>query len=116
MISYENVNNYSYNFRGEEYKMENEKIINELSRIYKIFGDPTRIKILQIKLKKEVCVQDISNRINMTHSAVSHQLSILKDARLVKSNKLGKLVYYSLDDEHVKKILDVGIEHVKERN
>ena len=96
--------------------MENEQIINNLARIYKIFGDATRIKILYVMFEKEVCVQDIANKINMTQSAVSHQLSILKDARLVKARKEGKIVYYSLDDEHVKKILDVGMEHIKERS
>ena len=96
--------------------MKNEKIVNDLARIYKIFGDSTRIKILHVMFEKEVCVQDIANTINMTQSAVSHQLSILKDARFVKARKEGKVVYYSLDDDHVKKILDVGIERVKERS
>lgn len=96
--------------------MENEEIVNNLAKTYKIFGDSTRIKILYAMFEDEVCVQEIANRINMTQSAVSHQLSILKNARLVKSKKEGKVVYYSLDDEHVKKILDVGIEHVKERS
>ena len=95
--------------------MENERVVNDLARIYKIFGDSTRIKILYVMFEKEVCVQDIANTINMTQSAVSHQLSILKAASLVKARKEGKVVYYSLDDDHVKKILDVGIEHVKER-
>ena len=95
--------------------MNNEEIITELERTFKIFGDSTRIKILYTMFEKELCVQDIAGKINMTQSAVSHQLSILKGARLVKSRKDGKIVYYSLDDDHVKKILDVGVEHVSER-
>lgn len=96
--------------------MKNEEIINELARTFKIFGDVTRIKILYTMFNEELCVQDIAKKIDMTQSAVSHQLSILKAARLVKSRKEGKIVYYSLDDEHVKKILDVGEEHVQERS
>ncbi len=94
--------------------MKDEKIINNVARTFKIFGDSTRIKILYTMFENEVCVQEIANKISMTQSAVSHQLSILKDARLVKSRKEGKIVYYSLDDDHVKKILGVGIEHVEE--
>ena len=94
--------------------MKDEKIINNVARTFKIFGDSTRIKILYTMFENEVCVQEIANKISMTQSAVSHQLSILKDARLVKSRKAGKIVYYSLDDDHVKKILGVGIEHVEE--
>lgn len=95
--------------------MKNEDIIIELERTFKIFGDTTRIKILYAMFESELCVQDIANRIGMTQSAVSHQLSILKGARLVKSRKEGKVVYYSLDDEHVKKLLAVCKEHIVER-
>ena len=95
--------------------MINEKYINDLSRTFKIFGDSTRIKIMYNIFDTELCVQEISLKINMTQSAVSHQLSILKDARLVKGVKKGKEVYYSLDDGHVKKLLAVCEEHIKER-
>lgn len=95
--------------------MKSEEIITELERTFKIFGDSTRIKILYTMFDREFCVQDIADRIGMTQSAVSHQLSILKGARLVKPRKNGKIVYYSLDDDHVKKILDVGVDHVSER-
>lgn len=95
--------------------MKNEEIITELERTFKIFGDSTRIKILYTMFDRELCVQDIADKIGMTQSAVSHQLSILKGARLVKPRKNGKIVYYSLDDDHVKKILDVGVDHVSER-
>lgn len=96
--------------------MITEDLINKLSRTFKIFGDSTRIKILYTMFDKELCVQDIAKEINMTQSAVSHQLSILKDARLVSATKVGKEVYYSLDDNHVKSILDVGLNHVEERS
>ena len=95
--------------------MINEKYVDDLSRTFKIFGDSTRIKIMYNIFDTELCVQDIALNINMTQSAVSHQLSILKDARLVKGIKKGKEVYYSLDDEHVKKLLAVCEEHIKER-
>ena len=94
--------------------MINEKYINDLSRTFKIFGDSTRIKIMYNIFDTELCVQEISLKINMTQSAVSHQLSILKDARLVKGVKKGKEVYYSLDDDHVKKIFELGCEHINE--
>ena len=95
--------------------MINEKYINDLSRTFEIYGDSTRIKIMYNIFDTELCVQEISLKINMTQSAVSHQLSILKDARLVKGVKKGKEVYYSLDDDHVKKLLAVCEEHIKER-
>lgn len=95
--------------------MESKKTIENLARTFKIFGDSTRIKIMYTMLDKEICVQEIAKTLEMTQSAISHQLSILKGARLIKSRKDGKEVYYSLDDEHVKRILDVGVDHVEER-
>ena len=95
--------------------MISDEDINELSRTFKLFGDNTRIKIMYTMFNNEICVQDIALRINMTQSAVSHQLSVLKDARLVKYIKRGKEVYYSLADDHVKKLLAVCEEHIKER-
>lgn len=90
-------------------------LIAEVADLFKIFGDSTRIKILNTMLNSKICVTDIAESINMTQSAISHQLRILKQANLVKSQKEGKEVYYSLDDEHVKSILDIGTEHVVER-
>ena len=87
----------------------------DLSELFKIFGDSTRIKIINTLLDEELCVNDISNRINATQSAVSHQLRILKSSKLVKYRKEGNLTYYSLDDDHVKKLLAVCEEHIKER-
>ncbi len=93
----------------------NDKIISLLADAFKIFGDSTRIKILYSIYDSELCVYDIANSINMTQSAVSHQLSILKNARLVKSRKEGKTVFYSLDDSHIKSILNVGLNHIEEK-
>ena len=91
------------------------KIYNELAEFYKSFADGTRLKILSILDKVErMCVNDISVSLNMTKSAISHQLSYLKDCHLVKCEKLGKVVFYSLADEHVKDILEKGIEHLQE--
>ena len=83
-----------------------------LSKLFKVFGDPTRIKILWALNVYELCVLDICEVLGMTKSAVSHQLSTLKEAKLVKSRREGKEVYYSLDDEHVKEIFETGIVHV----
>lgn len=95
--------------------MENHKdIYNDLADLFKLMGDPTRIKILFCLSKKEMCVLDIAELIGMTHSAVSHQLANLKSSRMVKAIKRGKEVYYSLDDDHIEKLFDLAIEHVKE--
>lgn len=91
--------------------LENNKI-TLLSKLFKVFGDPTRIKILWALNVYELCVFDICEVLGMTKSAVSHQLSTLKEAKLVKSRREGKEVYYSLDDEHVKEIFETGIVHV----
>jgi len=88
--------------------------IDDLADLFKIFGDQTRIKILMVLSENESCVNDISESLKMTISAVSHQLRILKQFRLVKSRREGKSIYYSLDDEHVQLILDKGIEHICE--
>ena len=86
----------------------------DLAEFFKIFGDSTRIKILYVLFESEMCVCDIAQVLNMTVSAISHQLRILKQARLVKFRKEGKSVFYSLSDDHIKKILDNGIEHINE--
>lgn len=85
-----------------------------LAELFKVFGDPTRIKILCALFESEMCVCDISYLLNMTMSAISHQLRVLKQARLVKYRKEGKSIFYSLDDEHVKHIFDQGLIHVNE--
>lgn len=93
--------------------MDDDKII-DLSELFKIFGDSTRIKIINVLLDKELCVGDIATIINVSQSAVSHQLRILKSSKLVKYKKIGKEVYYSLADDHVEKIFKIGCEHVNE--
>ena len=85
-----------------------------LADLFKIFGDPTRIKIINCLFAKELCVNDIAESINVSQSAVSHQLRILKQAKLVKYRKEKQTTYYSLSDEHVEKIFKMGCEHIDE--
>ena len=86
----------------------------ELAEFFKIFGDSTRIKILNALITESMCVCDIAALLNMTHSAISHQLKILKQAKIVKYKKQGKIVYYMLDDEHIEQIFKRGVEHIEE--
>lgn len=88
----------------------------DLAELFKIFGDPTRIRILYAMLDTERCVNDIAGLLQMSQSSVSHQLRILKSSKLVKSRREGKSIFYSLDDEHVSSILSMGMEHVMEEN
>lgn len=87
----------------------------DLADFYKIFGDTTRVKILYALDKSELCVCDISALLGMSVSAVSHQLRALRDSDLVRTKRDGKIVYYSLADEHVKSILECGLEHIEEK-
>jgi len=80
---------------------------------FKLLGDPTRLKILHALSKRELCVCDISAVVQMGQSAVSHQLRLLRSSRLVKYRKEGKMVWYSLDDEHINSLLQQGIEHIR---
>ncbi|QCX34184.1 helix-turn-helix transcriptional regulator [Caloramator sp. E03] len=96
-------------------KMPNEETLYDLAEFFKVFGDSTRIKIMCALFEEEMCVCDIAALLNMTQSAVSHQLRVLKQSRLVKYRKEGKVVYYSLDDEHIKDIFKEGLEHINER-
>ena len=82
---------------------------------FKILGDSTRIKILSALFQSEMCVCDIAALLGMTQSAISHQLRVLKQGRLVKHRKDGKVVYYSLDDDHIKHIIDQGLTHISEK-
>lgn len=93
---------------------ENENLTEDLSELFKVFGDPTRIKILFVLFESELCVYDLAQILNMTQSAISHQLKILKQNRLVKGRRDGKRIFYSLSDEHVRSILAQGLEHVEE--
>lgn len=95
-------------------KMPGEERLYDLAELFKVFGDTTRIKILWALAESEMCVCDIAVLLNMTQSAISHQLRILKQARLVRQRKSGKIVFYSLDDEHVAKIFEQGMTHISE--
>ena len=91
---------------------KSDKVINEVASFFKIVGDPTRTKILSILDKNELCVCDIANLLNMTKSSISHQLKTLKEASIVKCNRVGKEVYYTLDDEHVSEVFEVALYHI----
>lgn len=95
--------------------MPKEETLYNLAELFKVFGDSTRVKILRALDEAEMCVCDIAVLLNMTQSAISHQLRVLKQARLVKNRKDGKVVYYSLDDEHVKEIFNQGLTHINEK-
>lgn len=95
-------------------QLENDDVIIDLADFFKIFGDSTRLKILLALAKSELCVCDIASLLNMTISAVSHQLKLLRESNLVKTKRSGKVVYYSLADEHVAEIIECGLEHVLE--
>ena len=91
-----------------------EETLYQLAELFKVFGDSTRIRILHALSQNELCVQDIADNLNMTQSAISHQLRILKQAALVKFRRDGKTIYYSLADDHVASIMKQGLEHVCE--
>ncbi len=91
-----------------------DEILYDLAELFKVFGDSTRIKILYSMFENELCVNDIAKLLNLSQSSVSHQLRILKSSKLVKFRRDGKSVYYSLDDEHVRAIISMGMEHVEE--
>ncbi|MBB6715320.1 ArsR/SmtB family transcription factor [Clostridium gasigenes] len=91
-----------------------EETLYDLAELFKVFGDSTRIKILCALFEAEMCVCDIANLLNMTQSAISHQLRVLKSNRLVKYRRDGKVIYYSLDDDHIKHIFDAGLSHITE--
>lgn len=95
-------------------KMPSEDVLYDLAELFKVFGDSTRMRILSALLHSELCVCDLANLLNMTKSAVSHQLRILRQTKLVRFRRSGKEVYYSLADGHITEILDMGLEHLAE--
>ena len=95
-------------------KMPDESELYELADLFKVFGDSTRIRILFVLFESEVCVCDLAEALNMNQSAVSHQLRILKQAKLVTGRREGKSVFYALADDHVRSIIDQGREHIEE--
>lgn len=123
------MNNYSYDKgRGEtsmahdhsellkkiKKDMPEDELLQDLGDLFKVFGDTTRIKIMYALYEGEMCVCAISELLNMTQSAISHQLKTLKDANLVSARRDGKEIYYSLSDDHVKSIIAEGYEHITE--
>ena len=91
-----------------------DETLYDLAEFFKVFGDSTRIKIIYALFKSEMCVCDLAALLNVSQSAISHQLRTLKGARLVRFRREGKVVYYSLDDEHIKHIFDEGLRHITE--
>ena len=95
-------------------KLPVEDEMYDLAELFKCFGDSTRIRILCVLLENEYCVGDIAEALNMTQSAVSHQLKFLKQAKLIAGKREGKQILYSLADEHVRSIINIGLEHIEE--
>ncbi len=94
--------------------MPDEEMLYDLAELYKVFGDSTRIKILYALFESEMCVCDIAQLLRMTQSAISHQLRVLKQSKLVKFRREGKTIFYSLADDHVRTIIGMGMEHLCE--
>ena len=92
----------------------NENTLYDLADLFKVFGDSTRLRILCVLMEQEICVADLADTLEMTQSAISHQLRTLKQSKLVKARRRGKMVYYSLDDDHVRSIIETGREHLEE--
>ena len=94
--------------------IKDENILYDLAELFKVFGDSTRIRILFALFDEERCVTDIASTLQITQSAVSHQLKILKQSKLIRSRREGKQIYYALADDHVRSIIGQGLEHVEE--
>ena len=97
-----------------EEHMPKEETLTDLADFFKVFGDATRVKILYVLLQSEMCVCDLAEVLQMTQSAISHQLRVLKQVKLVKNRREGKTVFYSLADGHIQTILNQGMEHISE--
>lgn len=109
-----NLHLHAESVEASRTQMPKEEILYDLAELYKVFGDSTRIKILFALYDGEMCVCGIAELLSMTQSAISHQLRVLKQSKLVKFRKEGKTVYYSLSDDHVFKILGQGLQHITE--
>ena len=94
--------------------MPDEETLFDIAELFKVFGDSTRMKIISALLQDELCVGEIAEITNSTQSAISHQLRVLKQAKLVKFRKEGKTVYYSLDDEHISEMYELAKKHIEE--
>ena len=99
--------------RSDMYDVES---VYDLAELFKILGDSTRLRIMSALLDHELCVCDISEVLEMNQSAISHQLRVLRTAGLIKARRCGKSAFYSLDDDHVKKIIEMGFEHIDEKD
>lgn len=93
----------------------NEELLDDMSETFKVFGDKTRMKLLYVLHEQELCVCDIAEIMDMTQSAISHQLKVLKQAKLIKARRDGKQMYYALDDDHVHTMINMCMEHVCEK-
>ena len=102
--------------RAARAALPDEERLYDLAELYKVFGDSTRIKILYVLFEAEMCVCDIAQLLGMNQSAISHQLRVLKDSKLVKNRRDGKTVFYSLADDHVRTILGQGMDHITEED
>ena len=91
-------------------------LVDDLTEIFRVLGDPTRVRILDALSRSELCVGDLASQLSVTESAVSHQLRLLRGMRLVKSRRDGRHIYYTLDDHHIVGLFEQGLEHVQERN
>ena len=100
--------------RNSKKNIPDENELFDLAELFKVFGDSTRIRILSALYAGEACVQDIASELNMTQSAVSHQLKILKQSKLVGNRREGKQIFYYLADDHVRTIIAMGLEHIRE--
>lgn len=94
--------------------LPDDEVLYDLAELFRVFGDTTRIKILYALFESELCVGDIAQAVGLSQSAVSHQLRVLKASKLVKFRRDGKTVFYSLDDDHVRSMIALGMEHVEE--
>ncbi|MGI6553816.1 MAG: ArsR/SmtB family transcription factor [Bacillota bacterium] len=97
---------------AKKHQLTDQEVV-KLAETFKVLGDPTRIKIIQSLRQGELCVCDLSQVLEMSQSAISHQLRVLRNLRLVKFRKEGKVVYYSLDDDHITQLFDQGLDHVR---
>ncbi len=104
--------NHSKDVENVKQTLIEEEILYDVAELFKAFADTTRIKIISVLKEEELCVGAISELINVSQSAVSHQLRVLKVSKIVKPRRLGKQMFYSLDDEHIRKIYNMGLEHI----
>lgn len=114
MLYNEYMNNYSYNKKENIVYMESKELLTKLGDFFKIFADPTRIRILELLTETDKCVGEISEILGVSQSAISHQLKILRLHNVVDTEKNGQVVTYRLADDHIRIIIRYGLEHIKE--